>query len=148
MTQTTPRKHLVLYADDDADDISMVESAFSAASSHVELVAAYDGEDVLEFLKNLTALDPDPCLIILDINMPRLDGRETLQRIRQMERYKKVPVVLFTTSSLKRDRDFAEQFDAGFVTKPLTAIQLEQITDQFIEHCTEDVKRDLRTRLS
>jgi len=148
MTQTTPPKYLILYADDDLDDISLVESAFTATTINVELITAYDGEDVLEYLENLTPLHPDPCLIILDINMPKLNGKDTLQRIRQMDRYKNIPVVLFTTSSMEGDSKFAERFNASLIIKPLNSYQMQGITNRFIEQCTEEVRRNIRKRLS
>lgn len=148
MTQTPLPRHLVLYADDDGDDIDFVESAFAMTTVNVELITAQDGIETIEYLENLGALDPDPCLIILDVNMPRLDGKETLRRIRQMDRFKKVPVVLFTTSSMHNDRTFAERYNAGFVTKPLDSEQMRRITDQFIEHCSDEVQRAIRRRMN
>jgi CheY-like chemotaxis protein len=147
MTKTTPPTHLVLYADDDKDDIGLVEEAFSSATDNIELVTAFDGADAIKYLQNLSQLDPNPCLIILDVNMPRLNGRETLLLIRQMERFKKVPVVLFTTSSMLQDKHFAEKYNAGFITKPLHAEQMKQITERFIEHCTDEVKKTVRKRI-
>lgn len=146
MTQSIPPKHLVLYADDDKDDIALVEEAFSTAADNIELITASDGAAALSYLNNLSQFDPDPCLIILDVNMPRLNGKETLQRIRQMDRFNKIPVVLFTTSSLPVDKTFAEKYNAGFVSKPLNTAQMQRITDQFIEHCTDEVKSTLRRR--
>lgn len=144
MTQELPPKHLVLYADDDSDDIRFVEEAFAANANNVELVSVSDGVEALAFLNDLTMFDADPCLIILDVNMPRLNGKETLERIRSLERFEKTPVVLFTTSSLLPDRKFALQHNAGFVTKPLDSRQMKLITDQFIEHCTDEIQRSLR----
>jgi CheY-like chemotaxis protein len=144
MTQTTPPKYLVLYADDDADDINLVENAFATATNNVELVIAFDGEDALDYLESLTEVDPDPCLIILDVNMPKLNGKETLFRIRQIDRFKKTPVVLFTTSSLEGDKKFAARHEAGFVTKPLNSHQMQLITEQFLEHCSDEVKKEIR----
>jgi CheY-like chemotaxis protein len=146
MTQSIPPRHLVLYADDDKDDIALVEEAFSTTTDNIELVTAHDGVAALSYLDNLSQFDPDPCLIILDVNMPRLNGKETLQKIRQMERFNKIPIVLFTTSSLPVDKIFAEKYNAGFVSKPLSTEQMRRITDQFIEHCTDEVKSTLRRR--
>lgn len=148
MTKSTPPKHLVLYADDDRDDIRFVEEAFSENAVNVELITAYDGVEAINYLQSLSVLDPDPCLIILDVNMPRLNGKEVLERIRKMERFEKTPVVLFTTSSLDPDRKFAQKYNAGFVTKPLNARQMNLITDQFIEHCTDEIKKNIRRRLN
>ena len=144
MTQTTPPPHLVLYADDDIDDIKFVEESFSETTKNIELITAYNGIDLINYLELLNQLDPNPCLIILDVNMPLLNGKETLLKIRQMDRFKNIPVVLFTTSSTDLDRSFARKYNAGFVTKPLDSGQMRNITEQFIEHCTDDVQKLIR----
>ena len=140
MSRATPSKHLVLYADDDRDDIALVQEAFTATTSDIELVVASDGTEALSYLQNLSPLDPDPCLIILDINMPKMDGKEALSRIRKMQRFENVPVVLFTTSSMPLDKNFAEKYNAGFITKPLNTQQMKEITDKFLDHCSPHVR--------
>jgi len=137
-------KNIVLYADDDADDIQFVMDAFINFSKNVELVTVSDGLEVLTYLQALSADDPAPCLIVLDINMPRMDGKEALIRIRQMERFKKIPSILFTTSSQKRDKDFAAKYNAGFLTKPIDITQMNVIANTFIEHCDERIKENIR----
>lgn len=144
MTQTTPPKHLVVYADDDIDDLKFVEQAFLENIANIELVTVKDGAKALDYLSQLSVLDPNPCLIILDVNMPKLNGKETLQRIRKMDRFENIPVVLFTTSSLDHDRNFALRYNAGFVTKPLDSKQMQRIADQFIEHCSDEIKKNIR----
>jgi len=143
MTQTNTRKHVVLYADDDPDDLMLVKEAFTRYSDNVEVVTATDGEQAISFLAGLDHFDPAPCLIILDINMPRLDGKEALKRIRSLQRFQEIPVVLFTTSSYTVDREFARQHKAGFITKPLDVRQIESIADQFVQHCTDEIKKSL-----
>jgi CheY-like chemotaxis protein len=147
MTHTTPPRHLVLYADDDPDDQEFVQTAFSANTLNVELVMVKDGVEALEYLNNLSVLDPNPCLIILDINTPRLNGKETLKKIKQMERFRNTPVVLFTTSSMPQDKSFALQHGAGFVTKPLDSTQMQMITNQFIEYCDEEIRKNIRKKI-
>ncbi len=144
MTKTMSTKSIVLYADDDADDIQFVTEAFSNYSKNVELVAVSDGLEALSYLKNLSVDAPVPCLIILDINMPRMDGKEALIKIRQMERFEKIPSVLFTTSSQNRDKDFAARYNAGFLTKPIDIFQMEVVANTFIEHCSEQIKKNIR----
>ena len=148
MTQATPPRHLVLYADDDKDDIKFVEEAFSENILNVELVAVEDGQKAIDYLKHLSILDPNPCLIILDINMPRLNGKEALVEIRQMERFKNTPIVLFTTSSLPQDKQFAIKYAAGFITKPLDTRQMQRITDQFIEHCDDEIRKNIQKKFN
>jgi CheY-like chemotaxis protein len=148
MAQTTPHTHLVLYADDDIDDIKFVEESFSETTQNIELVTAYNGLDLIRYLERLTPLDPNPCLIILDVNMPLMNGKEALQKIRQMNRYQNIPVVLFTTSSSDFDKSFAKKHNAGFVTKPLDNRQMKNITDQFIQHCDDEVQKRVRKSYS
>jgi len=146
MIQSTSLKHIVLYADDDIDDLKFVEQAFIETMSNIELVMVKDGVKAIDYLHRLSIFDPGPCLIILDVNMPMLNGKETLQRIRKMERFENIPVVLFTTSSLEQDRNFAIKYNAGFVTKPLDSLQMQHIIDQFIEHCSDEIKKSIRRK--
>jgi CheY-like chemotaxis protein len=89
-----------------------------------------------------------PCLIILDINMPLLNGRDVLRKVRELPHLSSIPVVLFSTSSSPEDKEFARKYDAGFVTKPLDVSQMEMITELFVEHCSDEIKRNIRRRLS
>lgn len=147
MTKSITPKNIVLYADDDIDDLELVQEAFSIYARDVEVVTARDGKEALGFLQKLSPLDPKPCLIILDINMPILDGKEALITIREMEELEDVPVVLFTTSSMPVDKNFAKQYKAGFITKPLDIKQMEIITEQFIDHCTDEIKKKIRRQI-
>jgi CheY-like chemotaxis protein len=144
MTQYIAPKNIVVYVDDDPDDIELVEEAFRHFANNVEVLTFQNGSQALSYLKNLSDEDPVPCLIILDINMPVLNGKETLVRLRQLEKFEGVPVVLFTTSSMPMDKAFAQRYNAGFVTKPLGFEQMEIITKQFINHCTEETQKKIR----
>jgi CheY-like chemotaxis protein len=140
-------KHLILYADDDIDDLELVCDAFEAYSNNIEIRTFRDGGKILSYVESMSDMDPIPCLIILDINMPVVNGKDVLKQLRQMVRLDNVPVVLFTTSSMPIDKGFAEKHGAGFITKPLNAAQMERISDQFIEHCADEIKKKLRKKL-
>jgi len=144
MTKEISTKHFVLYADDDHDDLLLVKEAFSLYSKNVELVTVPDGFHAISYLKNLSEDEPAPCLIILDINMPRMDGKEALVKLRNIDRFKDVPAILFTTSSMPADREFAYKYNAGFLTKPINYKQMDKIADEFIEHCADQVKQNIR----
>jgi CheY-like chemotaxis protein len=141
---TTTSKNIVFYADDDPDDLYLVEDAFATYAKNVEVVTAADGGKALQYFEKLENSAPAPCLIILDINMPEVNGKDVLIKLRQMERFSEVPVVLFTTSTQPLDVIFAKKYKAGFVTKPLNLRQMESITDRFIDHCTEEVQSQIR----
>jgi CheY-like chemotaxis protein len=143
MTQSLPPKSLVLYADDDPDDIELVSEAFQAYSSDLELMTFSDGIELLKFIESIDPFHASPCLFILDINMPRLNGKETLRRLRRLDSFADVPAVLFSTSSLPADADFAKNFNAGFVTKPLHTNQVHHIIDEIIQHCSDNVKKNI-----
>jgi CheY-like chemotaxis protein len=148
MTQAIPPKHIVLYADDDPDDIQLVSESFEKYSQNVEIVTVNDGIEVLSYLDKISPFSPSPCLVILDINMPLLTGKDVLVRIRDNEKFRDVPVILFTTSSLPTDLAFAKKYKAGFITKPLNASQMSKITNEFIEHCADDIKKNIRKQIN
>jgi CheY-like chemotaxis protein len=140
-------KNIVFYADDDVDDLELVQDAFNRYTNNVEVVTAKDGVQALSYLKSLNDHTPTPCLIILDINMPVLNGRDVLKKIKEMPPLASVPVVLFSTSSSTMDKEFAKKYEAGFITKPLDVSQMEMITELFVEHCRDEIKRTIRKRL-
>ena len=145
MTKSLPPKSLVLYADDDPDDIELVQDAFKAYYHNVELLTFRNGVELLNYInspKN-TLL---PCLIILDVNMPRMNGKEVLLELRRNKELEEVPVVLFSTSTLPSELAFAKSYDAGFLTKPLHAKQIFQLVDQMLQHCSEEVRKSLSNR--
>jgi CheY-like chemotaxis protein len=142
MTNVVSARNVILYADDDQDDLMLVKDAFNRYSTNIEVVTVENGSEALSYLNNLSEIDPVPCLIILDINMPLLNGKEALKAIRVMERFKHTPVVLFSTSSLYDEKKFAEDYNASFISKPMDMGELEQVTDKFIDHCAYDVRKD------
>ncbi len=143
MIKDDTSQYIVLYADDDEDDVDLMQEAFSKYSSNMSVVARNDGLEVLNFLKESAPNKKLPCLVILDINMPRLDGKESLRQLRKIEDYNDVPIVLFTTSSSPEDARFAKKFNAGYLTKPMDANQIELIADEFLNYCSEEVRKDI-----
>src|SRR5690349_14488676 len=112
MVKPATLKNIVFYADDDTDDLELVEDAFARFSNNVEVITAKDGVQALSYLQTLNEQTPTPCLIILDINMPILNGRDVLRKIKEMPPLSSVPVVLFTTSSSPLDKEFAKKYNA------------------------------------
>lgn len=147
MVKSATIKNIVFYADDDTDDLELVQDAFDRYSNNVEVITAKDGVQALSYLQSLSEQTPTPCLIILDINMPILNGRDVLRKIKEMPPLASVPVVLFTTSASPLDKEFAKKYNAGFITKPLDVSQMEIITDLFIDHCSDEIKKNIRKRL-
>ena len=143
MTKSISPKNIVLYADDDPDDLELVQDAFARYSNNVEVLSFMDGVSALSYLQELSPLEPSPCLVILDINMPILGGKEILVRLRQMDKFQTVPVVLFSTSTMPDDKQFAECNGAGIITKPLSMHQMEAVIHLFIDHSQLEIQKAL-----
>jgi CheY-like chemotaxis protein len=108
----------IMLVEDDSVDAMTVKRAFSELKVCNELIRAINGETALNFLKE----NPDrkPCVILLDLNMPKMNGIEFLKVVKADEELRSIPVVVLTTS--KDDRDKMESFKAcvaGYIVKPV-----------------------------
>lgn len=121
-------KGKILIVDDDLDDREILRDAFTASGSDRECAFLENGERLLAYLNDGGSEEP-PALIMLDLNMPGKDGRETLRELKSMDDFATIPVVVFTTSSSHRDRLTAYQLGANlFLTKPDTFNKLTDLT--------------------
>ncbi len=117
----------ILIAEDDQDDRLLIEDAFKANGvSHGQLFFVADGEELIE---RLSGLEPLPGIIMLDLNMPRKDGREALKEIRSKLDYKHIPIIVFTTSNSEDDIKMAYQHGGNtYITKPTRFTDLVDTT--------------------
>lgn len=126
----------IVVADDDEDDRLMTKEAFEELKILNELFFVKDGVELLDFLyrRNQYAdveKSPRPGLILLDLNMPRIDGREALKIIKADESLRSIPITIFTTS--KAEEDIIRSYNLGvncFVTKPVTYPGLVDVVRQ------------------
>jgi two-component system, response regulator len=115
---------VVLMAEDDEDDLLLVKAAFAASGLPVELRSVSDGEELIAYLFRRSkfedpCLSPTPNLILLDLNMPKKDGREALAEIKAQSKFQQIPVVVLTTSRDTSDiQECHEMGASSFVTKP------------------------------
>lgn len=128
-------EYVIILADDDLDDQLIIKDIFSRHSDAVTVLNVLDGEETLRLLERLQKKSITPCLIILDINMPKMNGRQTLLHLKEDERLKNIPVVLFSTSNTETDKDFAHAHGASYVTKPFTYKNMETVVKSFIRLC-------------
>jgi len=128
-------KHTIVYAEDDWDDVQFVNDCFKKYDGKIELAHAPNGHEALVILLELHGKGVTPCLIILDINMPIMDGRQALVKIKEHPDLKKVPVVMFTTSNSHMDKEFAQKWGADFITKPLRYAEVEGLAEEFVKRC-------------
>lgn len=132
MEAADPKQIVILMADDDDDDFMLTKKALGESKLLNTLVRVNDGEELLDYLyrrgeyNELNA--PRPGVILLDLNMPRKDGREALKEIKSDESLRNIPVVVFTTS--KAEEDIYKTYQLGvnsFITKPVTFDNLTQV---------------------
>lgn len=122
----------ILMADDDADDRMLAEDAMRESRLQNQFRCVEDGQELMDYLtrSGKYALEdaPRPGLILLDLNMPRKDGRQALREIKNDPELRRIPVVILTTS--KTEEDVLRSYDLGansFITKPVTFDRLVEI---------------------
>jgi CheY-like chemotaxis protein len=123
----------LLMADDDEDDRLLTRVALERSRLANDLRFVEDGEDLMDYLHRRGPYadpksSPRPGLILLDLNMPRKDGREALREIKTDPALRRIPVVVMTTS--QADQDVARSYDLGansYVTKPVTMDSLVEV---------------------
>ena len=106
-----------------------MREAIRMAGLPLEVYAATDGERAIDFIAQAEK-DPDaprPDVLLLDLNLPKVDGFEVLQRVRASEKYKDIPVLLITSSDSPTDRDAGAKLDAGYFRKPANYEQFMKI---------------------
>jgi CheY-like chemotaxis protein len=122
----TPKPITILLADDDPDDRMMTAEALQESRLANDLRFVQDGEELMDYLRNRGSFSDverfaRPGLILLDLNMPRKDGREALREIKADASLRSIPIVVLTTS--KAEEDIYRTYDLGvnsFITKPVT----------------------------
>jgi two-component system, response regulator len=131
---------VILMADDDEDDRLLAKEAFDEVKLINDFRVVKDGEELLEYLRHEgqysdPETSPRPGLVLLDLNMPRKDGREVLRDIKRDPTLRNIPVVVLTTS--KAEEDIFRTYDLGvnsFITKPVTFAQLVEIMRMLSEY--------------
>ena len=131
----------ILLADDDEDDRELTRDALEHARLANDLLTVNDGQDLMDYLRREGAYAdpavhaPRPGIILLDLNMPRMDGREALAEIKADPSLRQIPVVVLTTS--KDEEDVFRTYDLGvssFVTKPVTFAGLVEVMRSWTQY--------------
>jgi len=136
----------ILMADDDDEDREITQEALQDSRLANEMRFVVDGQDLMDYLRREGAYEdpavdaPRPGIILLDLNMPKKDGREALAEIKADERLRRIPVVVLTTS--KDEEDVFRTYDLGvssFITKPVTFAGLVEVMNTFSRYWFEVV---------
>ena len=127
MKTTLPEIKHILIAEDDADDIDFFKEAVKDNCPSIELTIAEDGKKLLSVLDNIST----PDVIVLDLNMPYVNGKECIKAIRQNNKFENVPIVVYSTSSNQYDVEYCLSNGANhYVVKPGTYSAISKLVHQ------------------
>lgn len=135
----------ILIADDDMDDCQMINDALQESRLLNEVKFVHDGEQLLNFL-HIERERPDdkrnlPGLILLDLNMPKMDGREVLKELKKHSEFSQIPIIVLTTS--QAEEDIIRSYNLGansFITKPIEFATLVQVMKEIGRYWFEIVQ--------
>jgi CheY-like chemotaxis protein len=133
----------ILMADDDEDDRDLARDALEGTRLGERMEFVIDGQDLIDYLRHDGPYSqaPRPSLILLDLNMPRKDGREALAELKADESLRQIPVVILTTSSDEVDVQNAYDLGASsYITKPVTHGQLIEVMQTVARYWSEVVE--------
>lgn len=129
----TTAKKKVLLADDDSDDRMLFENAYSGRGDVIMLPTVENGVEVIKSLNGIEEDDDLPDMIILDQNMPLLNGKQTLTYIKSNERFEKIPVCICSTYADNTLVDDCAKLGAYMVaSKPITEKEYQHMMDEFL----------------
>jgi len=128
-------KLFILIAEDDADDRFLFKTAFEEKGYQDQIEFVENGIELWRFLQDIAQKDPGeriyPSFILLDLNMPKKDGREALREIKQHPEFRKIPVVVFTTTNSENEVKRCYELGANtYVVKPVSFESLLRVVEE------------------
>lgn len=136
----------ILIADDDAEDRMLIQDALKESRLKNNVQYVENGEELIQYLHNKGKYSdqkkhPTPGIILLDLNMPKKDGREALKEIKGDENLKNIPIIILTTS--KAEEDVLKTYNLGansFITKPVTFSAMVEVMNTLKKYWFEIVE--------
>jgi two-component system, chemotaxis family, response regulator Rcp1 len=137
--EPAPRQLNLLLAEDNLPDALLVREAIRAERLPLEVHIVADGELAVDFLERAEKgpNTPSPHILLLDLNLPKIDGFEVLRRVRTMEKFKNIPVLFVTSSDSPEDRSKAAKLGASYFRKPVSYDEFVKIGG-VLRHFLED----------
>jgi CheY-like chemotaxis protein len=140
MKQPDMKSAVILLVEDDPGDQELTLRAFEESKLNNELHIVEDGEEAIDYLLRKgkyqdSSTSPKPDLILLDLNLPKMDGRQVLERIRQEPELRRMAVVVLTTSH--QEQDIIRSYDLGcnsFITKPVDMVQFISVIESLEQY--------------
>ena len=131
-------KQFIIVAEDDADDRYLMKTALAETGFHENVTFVDNGVELIHYLEALNDLTPEadyPRLILLDLNMPKMDGREVLKKIKSNESFRRIPIVVFSTT--KNQMEVRRCYDLGantYIVKPASYDVLVETLKQLCDY--------------
>jgi CheY-like chemotaxis protein len=128
----------ILLVDDDPEDRAIMQDAIELAPGKETFWFAEDGEDALSKLEEFYLTGNLPCLIVLDLNMPRMNGTQTLSHLKADERFCNIPVIIYSTSVNHMEKEKCMRLGAhSYIAKPVSFKESVDTASLFNEFCTK-----------
>ncbi|MES2772933.1 MAG: response regulator [Bacteroidota bacterium] len=125
----------ILHIDDDADDRELLRDVMQKIAPDLKVTFAENGLQALEVLNDTKETNPLPCLIVLDLNMPFLNGRQTYERIKADPRLKNIPLVILSSGENPSDKFLFSKEGIEYFTKPVEFSVMEDIVSHMANLC-------------
>ncbi|MBO9201943.1 MULTISPECIES: response regulator [Niastella] len=129
------RPQIVLHVDDDPDDRFLVSSAINSINPSIKVLEAENGLKAIDILRKARIAGELPSLVILDFNMPLMNGMETYKEIRKHPEFGSIPVVLLTTFKSRREDEYWNDESVATFTKPATFNELTTDIKKILSYC-------------
>ena len=130
-----PKEKTILYVDDDADDRDLLGEVMQKVSPELKVIFAENGLHAIELLDVTKESKYLPCLIVLDLNMPYLNGRQTLERIKDDIELRSIRVVILTSGESPADKSFFKNQGIPYFTKPIKISDMENLAHNLVNLC-------------
>lgn len=122
----------ILYVDDDEDDVELLTDAIRGIDPKVTIAIAKNGAEALTYLQSVQKL---PCLIVLDLNMPYLNGKQTFDKIKADSSLQHIPVIVFSSSANPSDKATFNSLGIDFITKPHNFSAISEAAIRMLNNC-------------
>jgi CheY-like chemotaxis protein len=132
------KKAKILLVDDDAEDREIIADAFREIQAETFLLFQHNGEEAINFLEANFVSGSIPCLIVLDLNMPRMNGTQTLRFLKSDPRFADIPVIIYSTSLNAIEKEECLQLGAhSYIIKPIMYKESIETAKMFYQFCSE-----------
>lgn len=126
---------IIVCLDDDPDDRELLTSAIKDVDSSFKVINGDNGIKGMYILEQLMQIGQKPCLIILDLNMPLMDGEQTLAEIKKKPGLENIPIVVFTTSSMEKNNKLFADHGVPVVIKPVKYGSIVEQVRELLSYC-------------